>query len=156
MLVILSVNYIDRDGHTAQHRYCFPTESATTFVALSSFAESIILAVLSLSDARVKSYFYSIFVGNGPGLLPALGSSVYRRGVFIFLANNNELATIEIPAIKASLMDVTGKWAGIRICEQRPTVQDAFWLYFMQGYSIVDKGGRVLLPGGFELAGRTS
>lgn len=156
MLVSLFVNYVDRDNGTAQHRYCFDVESATTLVALSSFAESIINAVLNISDARVSGYFYSIFAGNGPDIEPGIGSSVYRRGILIFLANGNELATIEIPAIRSSLMDVNGKWAGIRILERLDDINDAFSFFWALGYDLQDKAGRIIIPFGFEVGGRTS
>lgn len=156
MLAHLSMVFQDRDGDKAQHRVVFEIGASTTFASLSLYAQVIVNTYLNISDAVVSSYSYTISDAVSPLGNPSPTSDVYRRGILLSLAINSELATIEIPAIKASLMDTTGEYAGIRILEQIDEVNVAFALYFGSGYRLMDKTQRELLPVSFTVGGRTS
>lgn len=152
----LFIDFIDRDGQVSQSRLTLDVEASITITGLTFLADFWIEKYLSISDARVKSYFFSIYNegASSPQKLPS--GSVYRRGILIFLAENDELATIEVPAIKAVLMDTTGDRAGIRILQQKSTVNTLLTTYLATGGTLADKAQRIVAPNGFIVGGRTS
>lgn len=152
----LRLLFNDKSRNEAKHSVSLEVEASTSVAGLSSIAEVWANLYLTLSDARIKQWSFEFDSWYPLGATPKGPASVYRRAVFLSLAINNGLATLEIPAVKAELMDSSGRFAGIRVRDQIATVNALSAAFHSGGRRLFDDGNNEFIPSSFIVGGRTS